>query len=74
MKNFEAQKKTRALVASMGGASHVADVLQITRQAVSQWEMVPYRHVWKLARRFGLTPSDIRPNLDGNDEKNRAFS
>ena len=70
MKDSEAQEKTRALVASMGGASHVADVLQISRQAVSQWEMVPYRHVWKLAHRFGLTPSEVRPDLDGIDEKN----
>jgi hypothetical protein len=41
----------------------LADQLQLRRQTVSDWTMVPDHHLPAVCRLTGLTPTDLRPDL-----------
>lgn len=46
-----------------GSKADLARMLHVGRAAVQQWHKVPERHVWKIAREFGVAPEDVRPDL-----------
>lgn len=62
----------KTIVASLGGPKRVAEVVlekAVSRQAVSQWKVIPPRWCRVLAAASGgkLTVHDLRPDLFGED-------
>jgi DNA-binding transcriptional regulator YdaS (Cro superfamily) len=46
-----------------GEASRIANELEISRAAVSQWKMVPANRVLKVAELTGIPRGKLRPDL-----------
>lgn len=54
--------KDRAVVA-VGGVSRMAEKLNVTRSAVSQWSKVPAERVGEVSRLTGYPPHEVRPDI-----------
>jgi DNA-binding transcriptional regulator YdaS (Cro superfamily) len=56
-----------------GGVSRLARALNVTTQAVSQWDDVPPIHVLEVERISGVSKHQLRPDIFGVEpEKARA--
>lgn len=51
------------IVKKAGGPVALAHKLQITSQAISQWDQVPGKHVLAVSDASGIPPHEIRPDL-----------
>jgi DNA-binding transcriptional regulator YdaS (Cro superfamily) len=51
------------IVEKAGGAKKVAGALNLTYQAVHQWEQVPAKHVFKVARMAKVEPEKVCPEM-----------
>jgi pyruvate kinase len=51
------------LLASRGAVTRIATALGISTAAVSQWRRVPEDRVGEVAKLFGTTPAELRPDL-----------
>lgn len=54
--------------ASVRSMAWLANELQITRGAVSQWDRVPAERVLEVSRITGLSPNILRPDIFGEPE------
>lgn len=50
---------------AFGNASRLAEALQISRQAVFNWNRVPLKHVRFIAEKTGMKRDDLRPDIYG---------
>jgi len=57
----------RAIEAA-GGITRLAESLQITKQAVSQWDEVPPLRVLQVERASGVSRHELRPDLYPREE------
>jgi DNA-binding transcriptional regulator YdaS (Cro superfamily) len=62
------KKKTRAPVLEevfrkIGNASQLAEILGVTRAAVSFWKVVPFRHLKTIHKLTGISRKRLRPDL-----------
>ncbi len=57
--------KAKIIIDKLGGATKVASIIGVTSQAVSQWTVIPPKHVHELceALDFKLKPQDVRPDI-----------
>ncbi len=55
-----------------GGLTKLAASLNITKQAVAQWDEVPPLRVLEVERISGVSRSELRPDLYPLDERARA--
>jgi len=51
------------IVEKAGGAKEVAAALDLTYQAVHQWQQVPAKHVFKVAKMAKVKPEKVRPEM-----------
>ncbi len=49
--------------ADVGGASNLAKIIGVTRQALFQWDRVPAERVLQVERTTGISRHDLRPDL-----------
>ena len=52
----------------VGGPTKLARHLGIVPSAVTQWERVPLRHLWKVAKFAGVPVERLRPDLVKGEE------
>ena len=52
-----------AAIAQCGGVSALAECLEISSQAISQWECCPGLRVLEVERYSGVSRHDLRPDL-----------
>lgn len=66
--------KERAVDAA-GGVTKLADGLNITRSAVSQWEQIPMDRVFDVARLTNIPAHELRPDIipDPHEAAPRPF-
>ena len=57
------RRRTRKLIADLGGPTIVASWLKLTPQAVSLWETIPARHIVQIAAKGKVARERIRPDL-----------
>ena len=60
---------TKKAIEACGGASKLAGMLGITRQAVEQWEDVPPKHVLRVEGASGISRYRLRPDIYGEAPK-----
>lgn len=68
-------RKDRGLELAMsaaGDVSSLARALGITVQSVSQWSRVPVERVLEIERKFGVSRTDMRPDIYPDDNKRRG--
>jgi len=53
----------RRVYLKRGLATHIADELGVSHQAVQKWKRVPPEHVLALAPLLEMRPEDIRPDI-----------
>lgn len=58
-------KVTEKAIAQSGGATALARVLKITRQAIIQWPHVPAKHVLQVEMHSGISRYQLRPDIYG---------
>lgn len=54
---------TKLAIDAAGGVSHLAALLGVTKQAVSDWERIPAERVLKVEQHTGVARGDLRPDL-----------
>lgn len=57
------QKPVNVFIEAAGGPHRVAREIGVSGQAVSQWDKVPMRHVFVVARLAKIPPHEIRPDI-----------
>jgi DNA-binding transcriptional regulator YdaS (Cro superfamily) len=55
-------------IKNAGGGAALAAELNLTRQAIYQWKMVPPQHVLEVERITGVSRHDLRPDLYPREE------
>jgi DNA-binding transcriptional regulator YdaS (Cro superfamily) len=49
--------------AAYGSASSLSRTLGISRQCVGQWKRIPLKYVRDVAKRTGISPDRLRPDV-----------
>jgi DNA-binding transcriptional regulator YdaS (Cro superfamily) len=62
---------TREAIRKAGGPSAVAPECGVTKQAVSNWSVVPAHHVLTLERLSGISRYRLRPDVFGDEPEGR---
>lgn len=62
MQDSPQSPKDRA-VAAIGGVTRLAEALNVTRSAVSQWTKVPVERVLEVERLTGVPRHELRPDI-----------
>ena len=57
----------RLIFSRPGFAAEVARALGVTHQNVSAWNRVPPHHVLKVSAMLDMTPTQIRPDIFGEE-------
>jgi DNA-binding transcriptional regulator YdaS (Cro superfamily) len=57
-----------AAIAAIGGVAETARKLGISPQAVSQWEIIPVKHVLRMEELSGISRHRQRPDIYPNSE------
>lgn len=57
------EKITRDAIKKAGGFAAVAARLELSRQAVYQWEVIPLIHISKMAKLSGVPMEKLRPDV-----------
>jgi predicted DNA-binding protein YlxM (UPF0122 family) len=63
---LEAAHAARHRVVEKIGVVELAQALEITRQAVSQWVLVPLHHIEELEKLTGFSRYEMRPDIYGD--------
>ena len=42
--------------------THIAEILGISKQAITRWEVIPLKHVTKLSNATGIPRKHLRPS------------
>ncbi len=56
-------------ISKAGGGAALASALNLTRQAVYQWRLVPPQHVLDVEKLSGVSRHDLRPDLYPREEQ-----
>lgn len=63
---------TEHAIQKAGGGATLASALNLTRQAIYQWRLVPSQHVLEVERISGVSRHDLRPDLYPREKKPEA--
>lgn len=63
---------TEHAIQKAGGGASLASSLNLTRQAIYQWRLVPPQHVLEVERLSGVSRHDLRPDLYPREAKPEA--
>jgi len=64
------RKRTTELIAVLryyGGVNAMARTFELSRQAISKWDQVPFKHLSRIAKETGIPRQRLRPDLYEDD-------
>lgn len=63
--NSEARARAalKKLIKDQGGSRPLAEVLDVSRQAVESWDLIPLTHLRTTKAKFGLGLRELRPDV-----------